>query len=256
MGGRLTTLLAPALLLAVLLAGWELACRAWAVSPAILPSPSAIGLAALANGPDLLASAWRTLATALIALVLASLIACVAALIVSLSPLLERAVQPIVTTLQVTPVIAIAPLLVIWAGIEHPERAVTALAVIVAFFPIYSGAVAGLKAADPDLMRLFDVHGASAGQKLLRLRLPSATPHLLEGHKVGAGLALVGAVVAEWVAGAGNSEGLAWRILEAEHRLEGAKMFAALLVLALMGAAFYGLLQVAERVILRQWRGR
>jgi len=105
-------------------------------------------------------------------------------------------------------------------------------------------------------MRLFDVYGASPLQKLLRLRLPSAVPHLLEGHKVGAGLALVGAVVAEWVAGAGSAQGLAWRILVAEQRSQTAKMFAALLVLALMGAGLYGLMQLAERVMLRQWRGR
>jgi len=256
MKDRLISILAPALLLALLLTGWELACHLLSVKTAILPTPWRIAVASGENLPSLLSSAWRTLATALTALVLASAIACGSALVVGLIPLLERAVQPIVTTLQVTPVIAIAPLFVIWAGLEHPQRAVVALAVIVAFFPIYSGAVAGLKAADPDLMRLFDVYGASPLQKLLRLRLPSAVPHLLEGHKVGAGLALVGAVVAEWVAGAGSAQGLAWRILVAEQRSQTAKMFAALLVLALMGAGLYGLMQLAERVMLRQWRGR
>ena len=91
---------------------------------------------------------------------------------------------------------------------------------------------------------------------MFRLRLPSAVPFLLEGHKVAAGLALVGAVVAEFVAGSGGAQGLAWRILEAQHRLETAKMFAALVVLAIMGIALYGLMQAAEQAILRRWRGR
>lgn len=252
----LLDILAPAALIAVLLGAWEIACHVLAVPPSILPPPSQIAVVTVQNLPLLLSAAWNTLSTALVALVLASLIACASALAVAVSPLLERSLQPIVTTLQVTPVVAIAPLVVIWAGFEHPERAVTVLAVIVAFFPIYSGAVTGLKAVDPDLNRLFDVYGASDIQKLIRLRLPSAAPFLLEGHKVAAGLALVGAVVAEYVAGTGAAQGLAWRILEAEHRLETAKMFGALFVLALMGAALYGLMQALEQRIIRHWRGR
>jgi NitT/TauT family transport system permease protein len=253
---RWLDVVAPLATVAVLLGLWQLACWRLAIAPTILPAPSAIAIAGRQNLAMLLASAWVTLSVALTALIIASVIACASAMLVAASPWLERSVQPIVTTLQVTPIVAIAPLVVIWAGYEHPERAVTVLAVIVAFFPIYSGAVTGLKSADPDLLRLFQVHGASGIQILFRLRLPSAAPFLLQGHKVAAGLALVGAVVAEYVAGTGASEGLAWRILEAEHRLETAKMFAALIILALMGAAFYSLLQAAEQRILKRWRGR
>jgi len=249
-------LLAPLTLVALLLVVWEISCRMTGVPDSILPPPSAIALAGAQNLPLLLASAWMTLSTALTALAMASLIACSSAVLVSVSPLLQRALQPIVTTLQVTPIVAIAPLVVIWAGFEHPERAVLVLAVIVAFFPIYSGAMTGLSAADPELIRLFEVYGASRLQKLIRLRLPSAVPFLLEGHKVASGLALVGAVVAEYVAGTGASQGLAWRIVEAQHRLETAKMFAALFVLALMGAALYSLMQAAEQRVVRYWRGR
>lgn len=253
---RIATLLAPFALIALLLAGWEIACRALAVPIYLLPPPSAIGAAALANAPILLASAWTTLSMALLALAAASLVACAVALIVATSPLLEAAVQPLAVTLQVTPVVAVAPLVVIWAGLDHPERAIVSLAAIVAFFPIFSGALTGLKAADPDLDRLFDLYGATRLQRLARLRLPSAVPFLLEGHKVAAGLAVIGAVVAEFVAGSGGAQGLAWRILEAANRLQTAKMFAALLVLALMGATLYALLQIAERALLRRWRGR
>jgi NitT/TauT family transport system permease protein len=253
---RLVNFLAPLLLIMLLLGAWELACHALAIPSYRLPPPSQIAVATVQNLPLLLSAAWNTLAMALTALVFASLIACGLALVVALNPLLERAVQPLATTLQVTPIVAIAPLVVIWAGLDHPQRAVVTLALVVAFFPIFSGAVTGLKAADPDLERLFDLYGAGRAQKLVRLRLPSAVPFLLEGHKVAAGLALVGAVVAEFVAGTGGAQGLAWRILEAEHRLETAKMFGALLVLALMGVALYAALQTAERVILRRWRGR
>ncbi|HQP21694.1 MAG TPA: ABC transporter permease subunit, partial [Phenylobacterium sp.] len=201
-------------------------------------------------------AAWNTLAVALIALVIASLTAQAVALLVGLSPLIEKAVRPLASTLQVTPVVAIAPLVLIWAGIDHPERAVVALAVLVAFFPIFSGAVTGLKSADPDLERLFDLYGATRLQRVLRLRLPASVPFLLEGHKVGAGLAIIGAVVAEFGAGSGGIRGLAWRILDAGNKLQTAKMIAALVVLAVMGVALHALLDRLERAGLAWWRGR
>jgi NitT/TauT family transport system permease protein len=253
---RTVAILAPVVFIGLLLAGWEYACHALQVPSYRLPPPSEIAEAAVQNLPLLARSAWNTLATALMALVWASVLASLLALVVALNPVVERAVQPVVTTLQVTPIVAIAPLVTIWAGLDHPERAILALAVVVAFFPIFSGALTGLKSVDPDLDRLFDLYGAGHLQRLFRLKLPSAVPFLLEGHKVAAGLALVGAVVAEFVAGSGGAQGLAWRILEAQHRLETAKMFAALVVLAVMGVALYSLMQAAERVILRRWRGR
>ena len=170
--------------------------------------------------------------------------------------LLEDAVRPIAVTLQVTPLVAIAPLVTIWAGIDHPERAVIGLAAVVAFFPIFSGALTGLKAVDPDLARLFDLYGATPWQRLTRLRLPSAVPALLEGHKVAAGLAVIGAVVAEFVAGSGGAQGLAWRILEAYNRLQTAKVFAALFALAVLGVALHAAMERIERRLLDSWRGR
>ncbi|MFZ5729350.1 MAG: ABC transporter permease [Pseudomonadota bacterium] len=249
-------LLAPVLLLALLFGAWEAACRILAVPSYFLPPPSEVAAAVVADADSLLASAWNTLFMALVALLIASLAAQVLALAVALSPVLERAVKPLAVVLQVTPVVAIAPLVVIWAGIDHPERAIVALAAVVAFFPIFSGAATGLKAADPDLERLFDLYGAGRVQRLARLRLPSAVPFLLEGHKVAAGLALIGAVVAEFVAGSGGAQGLAWRILEAGNRLQTARMFAALVVLGVMGAILYALLARLERFGLRWWRGR
>jgi NitT/TauT family transport system permease protein len=253
---RLLHALAPVLLLAVLLGAWEIACRAMSVPTYFLPPPSAIAAALAGDWPALLHSAWNTLAMALMALVVASLAAQAVALVVALSPILERATRPLAVVLQVTPVVALAPLVLIWAGIDNPGRAIVALAAIVAFFPIFSGALTGLKAADPDLERLFDLYGATRLQRLMRLRLPSAVPFLLEGHKVAAGLAIIGAVVAEFVAGSGGAQGLAWRILEAGNRLQTARMFAALVVLGVLGAALHAALEAAERAGLRWWRGR
>lgn len=253
---RLLDALAPFALIAVLLAIWEAACRILAVPAYFLPAPSVIAAAAAADAPALMGSAWTTLSMALAALILVSVTGTAAALAVATSSWLERAARPLAVTIQVTPVIAIAPLAMIWAGLDHPERAIIGLAGIVAFFPIFSGALTGLKSADPDLERLFDLYGATRLQRLFRLRLPAAVPFMLEGHKVAAGQAVIGAVVAEFVARSGSAQGLAWRILEAGNRLQTARMFAALLALAILGAALYAVMQVIERQILGWWHGR
>lgn len=248
--------IAPAALIAFLLADWEAACRLFAIPAYVLPPPSMVAAALVSDAPSLLLSAWNTLSMALAALILASLAACALALAVALSPNLERAVRPLAVTAQVTPLVAIAPLFVIWAGLEHPERAIVALAAIAAFFPIFSGAVAGLKSADEGLERLFDLYGATRWQRLIRLRLPASTPFLLEGHRVASGLAVIGAVVAEFVAGSGGAQGLAWRILEAGNRLQTDRMFAALAALAALGLAMHGAFHLAERRLLDWWSGK
>lgn len=253
---RLADKVAPLALAALLLGAWEVACRALNVAPYFLPPPSKVAEALVANLPVLADAAWRTLSVALAALAIASLIAQALAILIGLHPLLERAVRPLASVIQVTPVVAIAPLVLIWAGIDHPERAIVALAVLVAFFPIFSGAVTGLRAADADLERLFDLYGASRWRRVTRLRLPSAVPFLLEGHKVGAGLAIIGAVVAEFGAGSGGVRGLAWQILDAGNKLQTDRMIAALAVLGIMGVAFHAALEAVERAGLRWWRGR
>src|SRR5258708_32053086 len=243
---RLAEALAPFILITLLLGAWEVACRALHVPVYFLPPPSAVAKALASDWRGLLLSAWNTLSMALIALVVASLLAQAVALLVGLSPILERAVRPLAVVLQVTPVVAIAPLVLIWAGLDHAGRAIVGLAAVVAFFPIFSGAVTGLKATDPDLERPFDLYGATRIQRLTRLRLPSAIPYLLEGHKVAAGLAVIGAVVAEFVAGSGGAQGLAWRILEAANRLQTAKVFASIVILGLMGALGHAAFQALQ----------
>jgi NitT/TauT family transport system permease protein len=253
---RPISILAPIALLLLLGLAWEAACDLFKVPAYLLPAPSRILAAASANLPLLFVSAKNTLAMAALAWVLASVVACSLALVIAVSSVLEDSVRPLAVALQVTPIVAITPQVIIWTGVDHPINAVVVLAAVVAFFPIFSGALTGLKSSDPDLERLFDLYGASRVQRLLRLRLPSAIPFVIEGHKVAAGLALVGAVVAEFVAGSGQTQGLAWRILEAGNRLQIDKEFAALAILAVMGTGLYGLLALAERRILKRWRGR
>jgi len=243
--------LAPVALLLVLLAAWEAACRLLAVPAYFLPPPSAVALALVGNAPLLAASAWATFWMALQALLIAGLVASALALAISMNRVAEQAVRPLAVTLQVTPVVAIAPLVLIWAGLDNADRAVVALAAAVAFFPLFSGLLTGLKSADPDLERLFDLYGATPVQRLMRLRLPSAIPFALEGLRVAAGLAVIGAVVAEFVSGTGQTQGLAWRLLEAGNRLRTADLLAALVCLAVMGMALNAAIAWLERSVAR-----
>lgn len=248
----MTRLLPPLLLTALLLATWEIACRVLHVPPYLLPPPSAVGLALVDRAPLLLSSAAATFWMAFQALLLALVLGGGLALAVSLNRSAEQAVRPLAIALQVTPVVAIAPLVLIWAGLDHADRAVVALAAAVAFFPLFSGVLTGLRSADPDLERLFDLYGASPVQRLIRLRLPAALPFVLEGLGVAAGLAVIGAVVAEFVSGSGATQGLAWRLLESGNRLRTADMLAALVCLMVMGLALNAAVGALERAVRRR----
>ena len=248
----MTRLLPPLLLIAGILLGWEVACRLLQVPPWFLPPPSAVATALIARAPLLAASAGATFGMALQALILAAVLGGGLALAVSLSRPAEQAVRPLAVALQVTPVVAIAPLVMIWAGLDNADRAVVALAAAVAFFPLFSGVLTGLKSADPDLERLFDLYGATPIQRLIRLRLPTALPFMLEGLRVAAGLAVIGAVVAEFVSGSGATQGLAWRLLEAGNRLRTADMLAALTCLMIMGLLLNAAVGLLERAVRRR----
>jgi NitT/TauT family transport system permease protein len=253
---RLIDILAPLLFVAALIAIWQGACVAFDVPSYFLPKPTEVIAALIARWSLLLQAAWNTFVMAILALVFASATATAFALGSTLSSLFERAVRPVASILQVTPVMALAPLIQVWAGLDHALRAVVALATVIAFFPIFSGVLTGLKSADPDLERLFDLYEASPTQRLFKLRLPSAIPFVIEGHRVGLGLSIVGAVVAEFVAGSGQTQGLAWRIVEAQHRLQIADMIAALVVLVALALALNFLLSMFERYALRRWGKR
>jgi NitT/TauT family transport system permease protein len=250
---RALDLLFPLLLAALVLGGWEWATLHWRVPQYILPSPSAIA-GALAQNAGSLMQAWAsTLAVTLQAFLAATLLGVATAIGFSESRLLERTFYPYAVILQVTPVVAIAPLILIWVGFERINLALVIIATIVAFFPILAGATLGLKSADFHLLDLARLYGASRTQILWRIRLPTALPYLLSGMKTAGGLALIGAVVAEFVAGSGTATGLAWRIVESGNRLEIATLFAALALLALTGVLIFAGLSLLEWLLLRRW---
>ncbi|ACI98849.1 ABC transporter permease [Rhodospirillum centenum] len=252
MTGPLRRLL-PALLGLVVLAVWEGAVRVAAVPVFVLPPPSLILQSLVADAGILLPSLRVTVLITVQAFVLAVVSGVALAVLFSRSRLLAAALYPYAVILQVTPVVAIAPLVVIWVGYERIDLALLILAWIVAFFPILSNATLGLSSVDPNLRDLFRLHGASRWQTLWRLQIPSALPYILAGMKVSGGLALIGAVVAEFVAGSGTASGLAWRIVESGNRLAIPRLFAALLLLSLLGIAIFAALSWLQRRLLRRW---
>ncbi|TMJ76281.1 MAG: ABC transporter permease, partial [Alphaproteobacteria bacterium] len=245
-------LLAPVLIGALFLALWEAVVRLRDIPPYILPAPSAVALSLWNDGPSLVGSLLVTLRITLAALAAAALVGGAIALLFSRSRILELSLFPYAVILQVTPIVAIAPLIIIW--VQQPFLALLVCAWIVAFFPIVSNTTVGLNSADRNLLALFRLYGASPGQTLLYLRLPTALPYFLAGLRISGGLALIGAVVAEFVAGTGGAEtGLAFRILEAGYRLAIPRLFAALFLLSLTGIVIYLLLDWLSRRVLRHW---
>ena len=250
---RAPDILLPLLLAVLVLGGWEWAIAHWQVPQYILPAPSAIGRALAENAGSLLEAWVSTFWVTAQAFIAATVLGVLVAVGFSQSRLLERTLYPYAVVLQVTPVVAIAPLILIWVGFERINLALVIIATIVAFFPILAGATLGLKSADFHLLDLARLHGASRAQILWRVRLPTALPYLLAGMKTAGGLALIGAVVAEFVAGSGTATGLAWRIVESGNRLEIATLFAALALLALTGVLIFAGLSLAEWLLLRRW---
>jgi len=232
------------------LALWEALVRLLDVPPYILPGPVAIAGAFAADPRGLLAALASTLVVTFASLVAACLLGVALAGIMSASRWARAAIQPWAVALQVTPIVAIAPLIIIW--VNAPFASLVVCATIVAFFPVFSSTAAGLAATPRELLDLFHLNGAGRWQELRLLRLPAALPFFLAGLRISGGLALVGAVVAEFVAGSGGfASGLAYRILEAGYRLQIPRMFAALVLLSLAGLAINSGLGWVERAWLR-----
>jgi NitT/TauT family transport system permease protein len=243
--------LLPAATLAALVLLWEAVVRGAAIPPYILPAPSRIAVTLWTNFDSLAPSWWFTIKIALGALLLAASGGALLAALFALSRTAERALLPLAITLQVTPIVAIAPLILIY--VHSTTAALLLCAWIVAFFPILSNTLIGLRALDPNLRDLFQLYRASPWQRLALLRAPTALPYFLAGLKISGGLSLIGAVTAEMVAGAaGRETGLASRILEASFRTETPKMFAALALLVLTGVLIFATLDLLSRL----WLGR
>ena len=246
-------ILVPVLIGVAFLVGWELLVRYLGIRPFVLPAPSVIFDALTSDFATLMASLWITLRVTIAAFLVALVVGIAFAILFTQARLFEVSLFPYAVVLQVTPIVAIAPLVLIWVGLDHVERAVLILATIVAFFPILSNTTLGLKSVDHNLQNLLDLYRVSRWQRLKELQFPSALPFLLGGMKISGGLALIGAVVAEFTAGSGSGTGLAWRILESGNRLNIPRMFAALLLLSLLGIIIFFSLSALEYLMLRKW---
>jgi NitT/TauT family transport system permease protein len=248
---RLIRVILPALAIACLIAAWDLVVRVNGIPAYVLPGPGAV-VRALVDDRDILGEALlATLVTTVEGFVLAGVGGILLAVAFNQSRLAEYALYPFAVALQVTPIVAIAPLLLIY--LSQPV-AVLVCAWIVAFFPVLSNTTLGLKSVDRGLVDLFRLNGATRWQELRYLRLPSALPQILGGLRIAGGLSLIGAVVAEIAAGsAGAGSGLAFRIAESGYRLAIPRMFAALALLAAAGIAIFAILSLVSHLALRRW---
>ena len=249
---RADRVLYPLLVAVVLLGAWQGAVTAWEIPPYLVPSPLLVLQTLMADGAVLGAALFFTLKITLLSFALAVVLGTLISFVFVQSRLLETALFPYAVLLQVTPIVAVAPLIIIW--VKDPTISLVICAALVALFPIISNTTLGLRSVDPDLQSYFEMNRASRLQVLLRLRVPSALPYFFGGLRISSGLALIGAVVAEFVAGTGgNSTGLAYQILYAGYQLNIPRMFAALLLISLTGVALFVLMAWLTRLALGSW---
>jgi NitT/TauT family transport system permease protein len=251
MSERALRIVLPALVLALGVLVWDLVVRINAIPPYVLPGPGLVLSTLVSDWGLLSASLLTTLETTFEGLALAVVGGVGLAVLFNQSRLIEHSLYPYAVILQVTPVVAIAPLLLIYLP---QQAAVLACAWIVAFFPVLANTTLGLNSVDHNLADLFRLYGASRWQVLWDLKLKSALPNMLAGLKIAGGLSLIGAVVAEIAAGsAGAGSGLAYRIAESGYRLNIPRMFAALLLLSLAGIVIFFALSIVSHLALRRW---
>jgi NitT/TauT family transport system permease protein len=247
-----TKAIAPWVVGVVVLACWQAWCVVMKVPAYLVPSPSAIVSELVQDAPLLFGSLLATLKITLLAFALATVLGVVIALLFVQSPLIEASLFPYAILLQVTPVVAIAPLIIIW--VKDMNVALVLCATLVALFPIISNTVLGLRSVNPGLINLFRINRATRWQTLVRLRIPSALPYFFGGLRISSGLSLIGAVVAEFVAGTGGSgAGLAYQILQAGFQLNIPRLFAALLLITVTGVVLFAITAWVSRAGLRGW---
>jgi len=248
---RLVRVVLPLAALALALMVWELVVRLAAIPPYVLPGPWLVLRTLVSDWAILAQSLLVTLTTTLEGFLLAAIGGVGLAVLFNQSRLVEYSLYPFAVILQVTPIVAVAPLLLIYLP---QQAAVLACAWIVAFFPVLANTTLGLNSVDRNLADLFRLYGATRWQVLWELKLPAALPYILGGLKIAGGLSLIGAVVAEIAAGsAGAGSGLAYRIVEAGYRLNIPRMFAALLLLSAAGVIIFFALALVSHVLLRRW---
>lgn len=249
---RVQRVLYPSLVGLLLIGLWQGLVTGLQLPPYLVPSPAAMTQSLATEWATLAAALWVTLKVTLLAFLAATVAGVLISFLFVQSKAIETALFPYAVLLQVTPIVAVAPLIIIW--VKNPTAAMVVCATLVALFPIISNTTLGLRSVDPDLQAYFRLQRASRWQVLMRLRIPSALPYFFGGLRISSGLALIGAVVAEFVAGTGGSgAGLAYQILQAGFQLDIALMFAALLLISLTGVALFVLMAWLSRLALGSW---
>ena len=250
---------APAIVGVLVLVLWEVSVRITNTPPYLLPGPLLVLQTLIKEWGTLFPSLLITLKITIVAFISAVVSGLLVAILFTQSKWIERSFFPYAVILQTTPIVAIAPLIILWVRQIVPGEgstfvSLTICAWIVAFFPILSNTTLGLNSADHNLMNLFQLYQASRWQTLLYLRLPSAMPYFLGGLRISGGLALIGAVVAEFVAGTGGTQsGIAYQILISSFNLQIPRMFAALLMTTFLGVAIFVMMTVLSDFLLRHW---
>ena len=249
---RAARFLAPAVLGVLILVAWQVVCRTLSVPAYLVPAPTDIADTLTADGPMLMSALLVTLKITFLAFGLSVLLGVGAAFVFVQSRLLEVSLFPYAIILQVTPIVAIAPLIIIW--VKAPVPAMVICATMVAVFPIISNTILGLRSVNPGLVNLFKLNKATRWQTLARLRVPSALPYFFGGLRISSGLALIGAVVAEFVAGTGGtSSGLAYQILQAGFQLNIPRLFAALFLITVTGVLLFMAMAWLSKLALGGW---
>jgi NitT/TauT family transport system permease protein len=242
----------PALLAVALLALWQGAVVAFDVPVFLVPSPLRVAQVLVQDAGLLFGALFVTLKITLLAFACASALGVLIAFAFVQSRVVEAALFPYAVLLQVTPIVAIAPLVIIW--VRDPTLSLVICATLVALFPIIANTTLGLRSVNPGLMSYFRLNHATRWQTLVRLRIPSALPYFFGGLRISSGLSLIGAVVAEFVAGTGGTgTGLAYQILQAGYQLNIPRMFAALLLITLAGVALFAAMAVLSKWALGGW---
>ncbi len=248
----LRSALAPLAALAILLVLWESLTRLLAIPVWLLPPPSAIAAAGARDASTLLGAALTTGRSALVGFGLSAGVGVLAAIVLSSSRLLERALYPYTLFLQTVPIVAVAPLLVLWFG--PGARAVAISSFIVSLFPVIANTLTGLRSVEPALRDLFRLYGARRLATLWKLELPSALPHMVTGLRVASGLSVIGAIVGEFVAGfSEGSAGLGILVLSAYRQFRTDLLFAAVLAASVLGLLLFGAVSLVGARLLRRW---
>lgn len=249
---RVQRVVYPALVGLLLMALWQGMVAAMELPPYLVPSPILMFKTLMTDWASLSLSLWVTVKITLMSFGVAVIAGVLISFLFVQSKLIETALFPYAVLLQVTPIVAVAPLIIIW--VKDPMSSMVICAALVALFPIISNTTLGLRSVEPDLQSYFKLNRATRWQTLVRLRIPSALPYFFGGLRISSGLALIGAVVAEFVAGTGGTgAGLAYQILQAGFQLNIPRMFAALLLISLTGVALFALMAWLSRAALGGW---